>query len=555
MRTRSAFRIMATVVLALIVLFPFLYALLASFFAASDFATSPARFIPEVWKVSNYSRIAANRYFPTYVVNSVLTGLMSTSIRMVVAFLASYAFSHFRFKGDSACLAFIILTLFIPSDLLLSGNYMTIQKLGLLDTYAGIISTSLLPASQILMLRQYFRSIPGSIRDSAMMDGCSDERYILSILLPISRALVSTFLLQGFVGMFNSYLWPLLVTNSPSMRTVQIGITMLGYAESLDYGPVFAAIVVVTVPFVVVTLLSLAMTLAASGAPEDDGRITITWWHSNSGVIGEAADALVEKFNRTIGEENGIYVEAIYQGSANDTLTKVRTVAQAGDPSMLPDLVQLDSTGVVDMAGNESLYYVEDLAADQGEDLSFILDHALESMKYRGKVIGLPFNASTLLFYYNRTLFDQLGLEAPRTLDDLIKAAPALIARDDKGNVTRYAIASVPTTYELCSFIGMQHGLSYITDMSNGHDGTPTRTLFEEDGTLHDFLVKWKELYGTGGLNNLTSGVSAEFAAGRTASMLASTSNLTSVGASTSPVERSSPSIRMHKRRRPYGPS
>ena len=280
---------------------------------------------------------------------------------------------------------------------------------------------------------------------------------------------------------------------------------------------------------VIVTLLSLAMTLAASGAAEDDGRITITWWHSNSGVIGEAADALVEKFNRTIGEENGIYVEAIYQGSANDTLTKVRTVAQAGDPSMLPDLVQLDSTGVVDMAGNESLYYVEDLAGDQGEDLSFILDHALESMRYRGKVIGLPFNASTLLFYYNRTLFDQLGLEAPRTLDDLIKAAPALIARDDKGNVTRYAIASVPTTYELCSFIGMQHGLSYITDMSNGHDGTPTRTLFEDDGTLHDFLVKWKELYETGGLNNLTSGVSAEFAAGRTASMLASTSNLTSV--------------------------
>ena len=204
-----------------------------------------------------------NRYFPTYVVNSVLTGLMSTSIRMVVAFLASYAFSHFRFKGDSACLAFIILTLFIPSDLLLSGNYMTIQKLGLLDTYAGIISTSLLPASQILMLRQYFRSIPGSIRDSAMMDGCSDERYILSILLPISRALVSTFLLQGFVGMFNSYLWPLLVTNSPSMRTVQIGITMLGYAESLDYGPVFAAIVVVTVPFVVAFILMRRRIMAA----------------------------------------------------------------------------------------------------------------------------------------------------------------------------------------------------------------------------------------------------------------------------------------------------
>ena len=242
-------------------------------------------------------------------------------------------------------------------------------------------------------------------------------------------------------------------------------------------------------------LLLLSFCLAASGNAEDSGITEITWWHSNSGLIGQAADALVEQFNATTGAENGIRVEAVYQGSANDTLTKVRTVAQSGDVSQLPDLVQLDSTGVVDMANLDAIYYVEDLASDQGEDLSFALDHALESMKYRGKVIGLPFNASTLLFYYNKTVFDELGLEVPRTR----------------------------------SFIGMQNGLSYITDMANGHEGTPTRTVFEEEGTLKAFLEKWKELYQTGGLNNLTSGVSTEFAAGRTASMLASTSNLTSV--------------------------
>ena len=99
------------------------------------------------------------------------------------------------------------------------------------------------------MLRQFFLSIPSSVRDSAMMDGAGDGRYILSILIPVSKAVISTFFLQGFVSMYNSYLWPLLVTNSPSMRTVQIGITMLGYAESLNYGPIFAAIIVVFIPF------------------------------------------------------------------------------------------------------------------------------------------------------------------------------------------------------------------------------------------------------------------------------------------------------------------
>ncbi len=278
-----------------------------------------------------------------------------------------------------------------------------------------------------------------------------------------------------------------------------------------------------------ITLLAAAPFLLFAGGSSEQNVKTITWWHSNSGILGEAADALVEEFNSTTGAENGIRVEAIYQGSANDTLTKVRAVWQAGDTNQLPDLVQLDSTGVVDMSTNPDIYYVEDLAAAQGDDLSFILDHALESMRYKGKVIGLPFNASTLLFYYNKTAFDEAGLEAPETLDDLIAAAPLLTQRDGNGNITRYAIASVPTTYELCSFIGMQNGLSYITDMSNGHDGTPTRTVFREEGTLAAFLTKWRELYQTGGLNNLTSGVSAEFAAGRTASMLASTSNLTSV--------------------------
>ena len=87
------------------------------------------------------------------------------------------------------------------------------------------------------------------------MDGAGDFCYIIRILVPVSRAILSTFLLQSFVAMFNSYLWPLLVTNRPDMRTIQIGITMLGYAESLNYGPVFAAITVILIPFVIAFIL------------------------------------------------------------------------------------------------------------------------------------------------------------------------------------------------------------------------------------------------------------------------------------------------------------
>ena len=107
--------------------------------------------------------------------------------------------------------------------------------------------------------------------------------------------------------------------------------------------------------------------------------------------------------------------------------------------------------------------------------------------------------------------------------------APILGEKDENGNVTRYAFAGVPATYELGAFIGAQKGLSYMVDEENGHTGTPRNVLFEKEGTFAAFLEKWKKLYDTGYLNNITSGVSTEFAAGRTASMLASSSNLSTV--------------------------
>lgn len=276
-----------------------------------------------------------------------------------------------------------------------------------------------------------------------------------------------------------------------------------------------------------VFMLSLTA-LFAAGSKEADETV-ITWWHSNSGVLGDAADELVENFNNTIGKENGIYVEAIYQGKANDVLTKVKAAAQAGDVSALPDIAQLDSTGVTEMGTSPYIYFVEDLAAANGDDLSFLLDSAYESMMYTGKVIGLPFNASTLLYYYNKTAFDEAGVTAPSSFDELIAIAPSLVTKDANGNITRYALSLVPTTYELVSFIGSQNGLSYLTDNENGHLGTPTKVLFDSEGTLAAFLEKWQELYATGALENQTSGVTAEFAAGTTASMMASSSNLTSV--------------------------
>lgn len=266
-----------------------------------------------------------------------------------------------------------------------------------------------------------------------------------------------------------------------------------------------------------------ASLLAAGGSTEqDEGTVII--WHSNSGAIGTAFDDIVERFNSTIGEEKGITIEAIYQGAANDVLTKVKAAA-AADTSSLPDIAQLDATAALDMKNSDYLV----LPADIGVDTSAVMPSALESLSSERGLLAVPFNASSLLFYYNKTLFDSLGLEPPETLDDFAAIAPLLGEKDSSGRITRYAFAGVPATYELGAFIGAQKGLSYMVDEENGHTGTPRKVLFGEEGTFRNFLEHWKNLYDTGYVNSITSGISTEFAAGRTASMLASSSNLSTV--------------------------
>ena len=275
---------------------------------------------------------------------------------------------------------------------------------------------------------------------------------------------------------------------------------------------------------IILMLLALSLApLAAMGSGES-GKETVTIWHCNSGRAGTAFEEVVDHFNETIGEENGIVIDAVYQGLANDVLTKVKAAASA-DLSSLPDIAQLDATACLDMMNADYLHSIDDLDFDT----SHIMPQAIGAFSSYKGLLGMPFSCSLLLAYYNKTLFDSLGLEPPRTLDELAEIAPLIGEKDVNGNVTRYAMAGVPTTYELGAFIGAQNGLSYFVDQENGHQGKPSEVLFGKEGTFRNFLEHWKRLADTGYLNSIATGTTAEFASGRTAMILASSSSLTRI--------------------------
>jgi sn-glycerol 3-phosphate transport system substrate-binding protein len=286
------------------------------------------------------------------------------------------------------------------------------------------------------------------------------------------------------------------------------------------------------ITLILLMCLFVLSTVAALGQREveSDAAVTITWWHPNSGLAGKATDQLIKEFNETVGKERSIFVQGVYQGKANDVLTKTKAILQSSSTTDLPDLVQLDGSAVLDIRDDLHVISMESLARGDHYDLNQIFEAARRSVTYRGQMIAMPFNSSTIILYYNKSAFDEVGITSPpRTLDELTEAALALREVDARGKVTRYGFANVPTTYELMCWLGQQNGLSYITDEENGHTGIPTRVLFDENGTMVTFLEKWKTLYATGALENLTSDLNGAFASGRVAMIVASTSNLTTI--------------------------
>ena len=219
------------VMIGLILIFPIVYCVCSAFKTPGEFALS--KLLPESFTyLANFKNALHQAPLMRYMLNSVIVSLLGTVMRLVFSILAAYAFTNYEFKFKNACFFLILATMMMPGDILLVTNYATVSKLGLLNSYLGMCITSFVSASQMFMLRQRFMSVPRDRRDAAMLDGCGDLRYIATVLLPICKPVITTLFIQSFITLWNSYLWPLIVTNSPTNRTLTVGLAI--FAKSKD---------------------------------------------------------------------------------------------------------------------------------------------------------------------------------------------------------------------------------------------------------------------------------------------------------------------------------
>lgn len=254
-RTKDAMVQGICMILCVIIISPILYAVSVSFMKEKDVLSIPVNILPPKPTWENYVRVFTRTPVLQYMINSLVLSFIICTSRIIIGCMAAYAFAFCEFKGKHILFALTLSTMMIPPDVLVIQNYITISKMGLINTYLGMCSIFLVSTSNIFLIRQNFLSFSMSLKEAAYIDGCGSIRFFTKILLPTSRPILITVLLSNFVSAWNQYVWPMLVTNVNKMRTLQVGVTMLKERESTTFGPVMAGAVITLLPTVLLFLL------------------------------------------------------------------------------------------------------------------------------------------------------------------------------------------------------------------------------------------------------------------------------------------------------------
>lgn len=243
------------ILLGLVIIAPIIYALLISFMPANQILKRPPTFIPKKWILDNYKMAITSTTLGRFMINSLIMALTSSIMRVIISSMAAYALSFYKFKGRNFIFMLIMGTMMIPGDVVLVSNYQTVAKLGLINTYLGMMIIFFCNATNIFLMRQYFLTFSLTLKEAAVIDGCSNLRFFLQILMPLSTPVITTVFISSFISVWNQYLWPMLVTNENLMRTVQVGVTMLNFPDGVVYGPVMAASILVLLPTLLVFII------------------------------------------------------------------------------------------------------------------------------------------------------------------------------------------------------------------------------------------------------------------------------------------------------------
>lgn len=245
---RKALIYLALVTGTAVLLFPAYYAVAGSFMSQSELATSPPHLFPHHFVVSNFHDVFKVIPLLRQYGNSMLVSLAVVAGQVITAVLSAYAFAFLRMPARGFIFGVFLSTMMVPAESIVIPNYLTMAHFHVLNTYWALILPYLSLGFGTFLLRQFFLTFPAEIREAAILDGAGHFRFLFRILVPLSRPAIGTLAVYVFIATYNQYFWPLLVTSTPQMQTLQIGVSQLQSVDVANPNIVLAGVVLAVLP-------------------------------------------------------------------------------------------------------------------------------------------------------------------------------------------------------------------------------------------------------------------------------------------------------------------
>jgi multiple sugar transport system permease protein len=255
-RTINLAIVIALALGAVVMLLPFAWMLTTSLKHPSEIFTYPIQWIPKQLRFENYVEALTALPFGRFFFNSLFVAVTVTVLDLITASLAAFAFARLKFKGRDALFVLYLVTLMIPSQVTLIPSFIIIRLLGWYDSYLALIAPFFASAFSVFLLRQQMRAIPIDLDEAARMDGASSLRVWWSVALPLVAPALAALATLTFLAQWNSFLWPLMVTNSLDMRTVPVGLQLFQGRNNTQWHLLMAAAVIALLPVLALYLVA-----------------------------------------------------------------------------------------------------------------------------------------------------------------------------------------------------------------------------------------------------------------------------------------------------------
>jgi multiple sugar transport system permease protein len=239
------------IVIAGITLAPLVWMVSASFMPVGQASTFPPPLLPERFTLEHYMSLFTRQNLARYLFNSAFLAVSITAISLVINSMAGYAFAKYRFRGRDSLFKLLIASMVIPSQVTMLPLFLMLNKMGVINTYVGVIIPGMASVFGIFLIRQFALSVPDSLIEAARMDGAGDFRIYWSLILPLCKPVLITLAIFTFMGTWNDFLWPLIVMTDDSMYTLPVALASLSLEHVQDTELMMAGSVLTVAPVLI----------------------------------------------------------------------------------------------------------------------------------------------------------------------------------------------------------------------------------------------------------------------------------------------------------------